>query len=365
MKALLVAGEASGDLYGGELASCLSRRLPSVQFAGMGGDRMAAAGVDLLYHHRDVSVVGVFEVLQKLAHLIKAYYRIRRWIVRHKPQFAVLIDFPDFNFRLARFLRNRGIKVFYFVSPQIWAWRRNRIHTLRNLIELMICVLPFEKKLYDQARVDSIYVGHPLVEIVRRESAGQNPYRRGARPLVGLMPGSREVEVARHLPLLIETVRRVREQIDVEAVLIWAPWLKIESFRIPSEIRVEQADRYAAMQTCDLLLVASGTSTLEAAILEVPLFIVYRVSAFSWKLGKYLVRVPYYGLINWIAQQKVIPEYIQDAMDPGQIAADAVKLLKDGSLRTRMKEELSRIVQKLGPSGAIERTTEAIIGRIS
>ncbi|HEY4492513.1 MAG TPA: lipid-A-disaccharide synthase [Acidobacteriota bacterium] len=365
MKALIVAGEASGDLYGGELASLLRLRLPAIDLGGMGGDRMAASGVDLLYHHRDVSVVGVFEVFQKLAHLSSAYYRIRRWVLQNKPQFAVLIDFPDFNFRIARFLRKHRIKVFYFVSPQVWAWRKNRIHTLRNLIELMICILPFEKNLYDEAGVEALYVGHPLVEVVRREAAGQRPFPRNSRPLLGLMPGSREVEVARHLPLLIDTIGRIRERVDVDAVLIWAPWLKTESFMIPSDLRTQKTDRYAAMQACDLLLVASGTSTLEAAILGVPLFIVYRVSPLSWKLGKYLVRVPYYGLINWIAQKKVIPEYIQDAMNPAQLAADAISILQDDSSRSRMKEELSGIVQKLGSSGAMERTTEAIIGRIN
>ena len=364
MKALLVAGEASGDLYGGELASVLRLRLPGINLSGMGGDRMAAANVDLLYHHSDVSVIGVFEVFHKLTHLGAAYSRIRKWVLLNKPAFAVLIDFPDFNLRLARFLKKHGIRIFYFVSPQVWAWRKDRINTLRNLIDLMICILPFEKKLYNQAGVDAIYVGHPLVEIVRREVSAQRPFDKGAGPLVGLMPGSRDVEVSRHLPLLIQTAQRIRERLDLKTVILWAPWLKIESFTIPSDIRLEKTDRYAAMQACDLLLVASGTSTLEAAILGTPFFIIYRVSPFSWKLGKYLVRVPYYGLVNWIAEERVIPEYIQDAMNPVQLAEDAIRLLQDDSLRLRMKEDLSRIVQKLGSPGAMERAAEAIIARI-
>ena len=364
MKALLVAGEASGDLYGGELISALRRRLPSLEVASMGGDQMALAGADLLYHYRDVAVVGVFEVFRKLVHLKRAYSRIRRWIFDNKPDFAVLIDFPDFNFRLVRYLRRQRIKTFYFISPQVWAWRKHRIHFLRDHIDLMICILPFESDLYTNAGVPVTYVGHPLVEFVREEVDQQPSFPRGSKPLVGLMPGSREIEVRRHLPILLDTIRLIRQTMDIDVVVIWPPWLTLTGNLSSAGCRVEQTHRYAAMKACDLLLVASGTSTLEAAILGVPLFIVYRVGPISWQLGKILVRVPYYGLVNWIAQDKRIPEYIQEAMNPKRLSVDAVKLLRDERLKLQMKEELGRIISKLGPPGAMERVADTIINRI-
>ena len=361
MKALIVAGEASGDIYGGGLASVLRARLPDLQLSGMGGDRMQQSGVELLYHYRGVSVVGVFEVVSKLQKLREAYRALTAWIDQNSPAFAVLIDFPDFNFRLARFLKKRRIKTFYFISPQIWAWRKGRIHFLKEYIDMMISILPFEKSIYDAEGIRSVYVGHPLVEIVQKELREQSAPPRSGKPLLGLMPGSRDVEIRRHLPILLETTRILKKQIELDALLIRAPSLHSDLYNVPSDIQVVTSDRYAAMQSCDFMLVASGTSTLEAAILNVPFFIVYKVGPLSWHLGKMLVRVPYYGLVNWIAQEQIVPEFIQDRMHPDLLAKETLIYLREQTARERMKTDLAGVVKRLGTPGAMERAADAML----
>jgi lipid-A-disaccharide synthase len=358
MKALIVAGESSGDIYGGGLASVLRVRFPHLQLSGMGGDRMQHAGVELLYPCEDVAVVGIFEVFAKLRNLREAYRRLTRWIEKNTPDFAVLIDFPDFNFRLAKFLKKKRIKTFYFISPQIWAWRKGRIHFLKDHVDLMISILPFEKSMYDVEQIRSVYVGHPLVEIVQQEVRNQNPHSRSSKPLVGLMPGSRETEVKRHLPILLKTAQTLGSQADI--LLIRAPSLNPGLYQTPPEIQVITENRYAAMKACDFLIVASGTSTLEAAILGVPFLIVYRVGAISWLLGKWLVRVPYYGLVNWIAEKRVIPEMIQGNMRPDLLARETLFYLTNREARDRMKGDLAAVVESLGPPGALDRAADAI-----
>jgi len=364
MNALIIAGEASGDLYGGKLSSVLQQRIPSIRLAGMGGSRMAAAGVEILYDSSNVSVVGVFEVVGKLVHLRRAFSSLRSWIETNAPDFAILIDFPDFNFRLARILKKQKVPIFYFISPQIWAWRKRRIHFLRDHVKLMISILPFEKKLYEKAGVQVVYVGHPLVEMVQEELRRQSTYPRSGKILVGIMPGSRDVEVTRHLPVLIDTISLIKKSREIECVLIWPPSLPASDTVLPSGITVIKENRYAAMQACDLLLVASGTSTLESAILGTPLFIMYKVSPLSWKLGKLLVQVPHYGLVNWIAGAKYIPEYMQSRMNPDLLASDALRFLDDPGQQQMMKEQLKKIVDALGPPGAMERAADAILERL-
>jgi len=364
MKALIVAGEASGDIYGGGLALVLQERIPDLRISGMGGDHMLQSNVEILSHYGSVAVVGVFEVFSKLANLRRAYNQLTRWVDENSPEFAVLIDFPDFNFRLARFLKKKGIKIFYFISPQIWAWRKNRIHFLRNHIELMLSILPFEKSIYDHAGVPSVYVGHPLVEIVQTELRTQKPVTRGNRCMIGLMPGSRDTEVRRHLPVLLGAAGLLRQKMDIDPVLIWAPFLNEKDYEIPKAIPVIKTERYAAMQACDFLFVASGTSTLEVAILGVPFVIVYRVGRLSWQLGRVLVRVPYYGLVNWIAGKEVVPEFIQDRMTPQLLAKEAQAYLQEEARRARLKEQLNSIVDSLGPPGAMDRAADAILERL-
>ena len=364
IKALIVAGEASGDIYGSALAVELNSRIPDLKLFGMGGDRMEEAGVDLLFHHTKVSVVGVFEVFSKLQKLRQAYALLTDWIRENSPRFAILIDFPDFNFRLVQFLKKRGIRVFYFISPQIWAWRKGRIHFLKKHIDLMVSILPFEKDLYEKEGIPMTYVGHPLVEIVEKEVTLQPAFAKTEKPLLGLMPGSRDTEVERHLPIMLKTAAVLRNRMDLDVMLIQAPGLQSPSVALPSYVQQITTDRYASMKVCDFMIVASGTSTLEAAILKVPFVIVYKVGPVSWWLGKFLVRVPYYGLVNWIAEKKVVPEFIQNEMQPGLLADQAARYLTDRLARESMRSDLTEIVKKLGPPGAIQRAADAILALV-
>jgi lipid-A-disaccharide synthase len=364
MKALIAAGEASGDLYGGRLASELRKRFSSIQIAGMGGKQMEQAGVNLLYDYSNVTVIGVFEVLSKLKHLKQASAILRDWIEKERPDFAILIDFPDFNFRLARFLKKQGIKVFYFISPQIWAWRKNRINFLRHHVDLMICVLPFEKSLYEQAGVPCVYCGHPLVEIVNEELSKQPAFTSKQRPLIGLMPGSRKVEIERHLSVLLETASKIRQVRSGETLIIWPAQVAAPDLIADPDVHLIHENRYAAMKACDLLIVASGTSTLECAILGVPLLIVYRVSPVSWQLGKVLVRVPYYGLVNWIAGKKIIPEFMQGKMNSDELTKAALEILDDPEKVQQMKKNLAAVVNSLGTPRTLERVVNEITSRL-
>jgi lipid-A-disaccharide synthase len=323
---------------------------------------MQESGVNLLFDYSSVAVIGVFEVFSKLKHLKKAFSLLQSWTLKEHPDFAILIDFPDFNFRMARRLKKQGIKVFYFVSPQVWAWRKNRVHFLRDHVELMICVLPFEKSIYEEAGVPAVYCGHPLVEIVREEVSKQQPYTVSKRPLIGLMPGSRDVEIDRHLPVMLETAKKIRELRDAETVIMWPA-----SVALPQDepgVQIVHENRYAAMKACDFLIVASGTSTLECAILGVPLLIVYRVSPISWQLGKVLVRVPYYGLVNWIAGEKIVPEFMQDQMNADELVRASMRILENPEVAERMKRGLEKVVESLGPSGTMERVVNEIVQRL-
>jgi lipid-A-disaccharide synthase len=364
MKALIVTGEASGDLYGGRLAIELQKRLPGIQLAGMGGHHMHDAGVHLLVDYSNVAVIGVFEVFSKLKHLHNAFSLLKRWVTDQHPDFAILIDFPDFNFRVARFLKKSGIKVFYFISPQVWAWRKNRVNFLRDHIDLMICVLPFEKTIYEEAGVPVVYCGHPLVEIVQQELSKQPACEIQKHPAIGLMPGSREIEISRHLSLLLGAAEKIQKARNGETLVMWPPSVHQEKSELPASVRVIQDNRYAAMTACDLMLVASGTSTLECAILGIPLLIVYRVSPMSWQLGKVLVRVPYYGLVNWIAGEKIVPEFMQDRMNPDELYQAASNMLDRPDEIQNMKQNLKKVVEMLGPPGAIQRAVGEIVSRL-
>ncbi len=364
MKALIVTGEASGDLYGGRLATQFQKRLPGIQIAGMGGHHMQDAGVHLLFDYSNVAVIGVFEVFSKLKHLRNAFSLLKQWVNEQHPDFAILIDFPDFNFRVARFLKKSGIKVFYFISPQVWAWRKNRVNFLRDHIDLMICVLPFEKSIYEEAGVPVVYCGHPLVEIVQEELSKQTKFEIAKRPAIGLMPGSREIEISRHMPLLLDAAQKIQNARGGETLIMWPPSIKKEKNDLPLSVRAVHENRYAAMSACDLMLVASGTSTLECAILGIPLLIVYRVSRMSWQLGKVLVRVPYYGLVNWIAGKKIVPEFMQDRMNPDKLSQAALNLLDSPGEIQEMKQNLEKVVESLGPPGAIQRAVEEIASRL-
>lgn len=370
----MVAGEASGDRHGAALAAALPRHLP-VHWFGIGGDAMAAAGVELVEHARAVNVLGIVEVVRHLPRVYRVFRNLLEEVDRRRPQFAVLIDFPDFNLRLARRLHQRGIPVVYFIAPQVWAWRRGRIKLLRRYTRKLICIFPFEEEFFRRAGVEVEYVGHPLLDAARPALSRQEFLQRyglqANRPTVCLLPGSRNQEVTRHLPLLLEAAARLAEQRSLQFTLVRAntvdPALPKSLLAQRRELPVTLIDDspYNALAWADAAVISSGTATVEALLLGTPMVVIYRVAAPSWWVGKLLVRTPHYSMVNLLAGRRLVPELIQSDFTPERVAAELERLLSDTSERARIQMELGRLKERLGPPGAIERASRAVAAAVS
>lgn len=337
----------------------------------MGGRFLEAAGARVLVDHRELSVVGLAEVAAHLRVIYRAWRRISAYLTHSPPKLVVLIDFPDFNLLLARLARRRGIKVFYYISPQVWAWRSGRVRTIRRLVEGMAVILPFEKEFYERHQMKVQFVGHPLLDVLANLpslEAMRQRYREAEEgPLVGLLPGSRQSEVRLLLPILIESAMIIQKTLpDVTFVIPVAPSLDVTSLatlpaprRLP--VRLVSGDTYGVMRACDLLITVSGTATLEAAILGTPMIITNRVSDLSYYLGRHLIRVKYIGLPNLIAGRLIVPELVQHNAQPELIAAEAIRFLEDPSRLQEQRRELAFIRSRLGEPGVAERVADLVV----
>ena len=368
--ALIVSGEASGERYGGMLVRMLRQPL-SLDWFGLGGDEMQAAGVELLVHARELAVVGLSEAIGGLPKFLRAFRQILREVDRRQPRFAVLIDFPDFNLRLARRLKNRGVPVVYFVSPQFWAWRPGRIRALKQTISHMLCIFPFEEPLYREAGVPVSYVGHPLVDIARqtksREEFLSQQDLKLSRPVVAMLPGSRLREIRHHLPILLEAAAQLEATHRVQFLLprastveagALAPFLRAHP--VGDRIRIIEGDIYNCLGSADLAIVSSGTATVEAALLRTPMIVIYRVSRASAAVLRRLVRTPYYSMVNLIAGRAVVPELIQEKFTAGALVRETAALLDSPEARKFMQSNLAEVARKLGSAGAMERAATVI-----
>jgi lipid-A-disaccharide synthase len=371
---MIVAGERSGDVYGGELATALRARLGDVEIFGCGGEAMRRAGVGTVVDAHDVTMVGIAEVLSGLPRAYRAFRALLGEVRRRRPQLAVLIDFPDFNLRLARKLKRRGIPVVYFVSPQIWAWRKGRIKQLKANISKMLCIFEFEEKIYREAGVPVEYVGHPMVELMRTHLSREEFFAKAgldpAIPAVALLPGSRRKEVAYNLPPMLDAATRMTVSRDLQFVVAVAPtldsaWMEsklAECYVGRATVHAVKQATYDALQHCDVAVVASGTATIEAALRERPMVVVYRVSPLTWIIGKFLVNVPFYSMVNLLAGKRVVPELIQQDFSAPKLASQLEYLLDHSEARERMVGELRSVKARLGPGGAIARAAEAVFG---
>jgi lipid-A-disaccharide synthase len=357
---LVVAGEASGDLHGARLVTELRRLVPDLSVFGLGGDELRAAGLDPVAHSAEISVVGITEVLRILKRAREIFAALLAEVDRRRPVAAVLVDFPDFNLRLARELKKRGVRVIYYISPQVWAWRRGRVKMISQVVDRMLVLFPFEVDFYRRYGVDVVHVGHPLVDEVpqlasaweRGEPSG--PYR------VALLPGSRVSEVEALLPVMLAAVRRLSEELPVEARLIRAPSIpegmieeEIELSGLP--VRVVAEDRFAAIADSHLALCASGTATLEVGLLGTPMVMLYRLGRWTFLLAKLLVRLPHVSLVNLVLGRGVVPELLQGAASAERIALEAEQILIDDREREVMREALTELRGRLGSGGASRR----------
>ncbi len=363
---LISSGESSGDLYAAELVRHLRATHPGVSVFGVGGDRLVEQGAVLHAHVRDLAVVGLLEVVQHLGRIRGVFRRLLDAVDAQRPDVAVLVDYPDFNLRLARALKERGIPVVYYVSPQLWAWRGGRIRTVRETVSHMIVIFPFEEEIYRRAGVPVTFVGHPLVDIVRPapdpaaflNAHGLDP----TRPVVALLPGSRPQEVAHNLPGLAGAVRLLaRARGDLQFVAAVAPALDAEplesAFR-GLQVHLVKNETHAAVSAAALALVASGTATVETALLGTPMVVVYRLSPLTYAIGRPLVRVPHFAMVNLIAGRRVVPELIQRDFTPESVCREALRLLGDDG--APMREALRDVRRRLGAAGASARAASLV-----
>jgi lipid-A-disaccharide synthase len=370
-KILIIAGEASGDMHGANLVREVKKLDPSLTFSGVGSRQMREAGVHMLADAAEISVVGATEVLTHIRAIYGVYSKLKAFLRTDRPSLLILIDFPDFNIMLGKAAKKLGIPVVYYISPQVWAWRKGRIKKIAALVKAMIVVLPFEVELYQKAGVDVRFVGHPLVDVVRsdytqeeaRKQLGLDPRRR----TVALLPGSRKKEIANLLPdMLAAAAILVSKFTDLQFVLPVAPTLDVEFVRgyvqrtsVP--VRMVDGRTYDALRASDAAMVASGTATLETGLMEIPMVIVYRVSALSYVIGRLIIDVENVGLVNIVAGKRVAPEFIQHDVTPENIAGVISGMLGDPVKYRQVKDDLVRMKTRLGEGGASARAASVVM----
>ena len=373
MRVMISCGEPSGDLYAGALASEILRIDPATVITGLGGDRLAAAGATLVENFSGLSVTGLVEVVRLLPKTYATYKRLVADADASRPDVFVAIDFPDFNFTLARALKKRGIPIVYYISPQLWAWRAGRMKTMRRIVDRVLVIFAFEEPIYREAGVPVEWVGHPLLDL-------QPPSRpRGtflaengldpSRPVLALLPGSRTNELREILPVLAQAAGSIRARVpDIQFVVARAPHLRDELFAPLLDpgaggAPIVTIDGHAddVLGSADAAVVASGTVTVQAALHECPMVVVYRLSPLTYRIGKPFVRVDTYAMANLVAGRRVVPELIQDGFTPDAVAEEAVRLLVDRIHAERMRGDLHEVRHKLGPPGASRRAAEAIL----
>ena len=367
-RVMIIAGETSGDHHGARLVTELAKKAPGFHFCGIGGPQMRTAGVEILVDAGQLSVVGITEVASRLPAILREAARIKRDMIRQPPDLLILIDFPDFNLHMARFAGKNNIRVLYYISPQIWAWRRSRIRKIKQWVDHMAVILPFEADFYQSWQVPVTFVGHPLLDHYAEQSrpaaAGLPSSPSGNRAVVGLLAGSRRSEIERNLPVMLSAAGRLaRRMADIDFIVSVAPGIDEEWIRQWTRpwqdrlnLTLQSGPIAEVLEQCTLVVAASGTVTLEAAIFGVPMVIMYRISNLSYLIGRMLVNVEHIGLANIIAGKRVVPELIQKQARPETIAETVFRLLSDSAALEELRRQLRGVRAMLGTPGASERT---------
>jgi len=367
---LFVAGEASGDMHGAALVAELKKRRPSLSCYGIGGDQMQKAGVQLIRHSKEIAFLGFFEVLRHFPLIRRVFKDMTGLLDTNKPDLVVLIDYPGFNLRFAREVKKRGIPIFYYISPQVWAWGKGRVPKMAKWIDRIAVIFPFEESIYRSVGMQVRYVGHPLKDRVK-STQSKTDFLKGlclnpACPTIGLLPGSRKQEVRILLPEMVQAYKKLLRDIPkLQAVVGMAPTLAPSDYEMPAvesgSIRTVHCQTYDVMKHSDAVMVASGTATLETAILGTPMVILYKMSFLSYLLGKTLVKIKNIGLVNIVAEKTVVPELIQKQANAGRIAEVVRPLLMDNTTNETIRRELAVVSERLGGGGASARTAEWVL----
>jgi lipid-A-disaccharide synthase len=367
-RVMIIAGEASGDLHGSGVVRELKRLQPGIDVYGVGGDKMQNAGMEIIYHIRDLGFMGFFEVLQHLP-FIKTMERTLEQVVKFKrPDVLVLIDYPGFNLRFARIAKRYNVKIVYYISPQIWAWHKSRVKTIRQFVDLMLVIFPFEEKFYREERVPVEFVGHPLLEVIASSLSRKEFCKKFSldeqKKIIALLPGSRKQEIENIFPAMLDAARFIEAKTECEIVVGVAPTLDEQYlktlYRLGS-VHLIKGWTYDVMANADLAVVTSGTATLETACFGTPMVVVYKTSWPTYWIGRMLVRVKNIGLVNIVAGEKIVPEFIQYRASPRRLAREVLAMLENTSALGEMRSKLAGVRGKLGEPGASERTAKRIL----
>jgi lipid-A-disaccharide synthase len=365
---LIVAGEASADLHGSNLVKEMKRLDPGITFWGVGGQNMDREGVRILVPSSEMAVVGLTEVLPRLHIITRTYYALKRILKEKRPDLLILIDYPDFNIRLARVAKRACVPVLYYISPQVWAWRKGRVKKIKRQVDRLAVILPFEETLYRQRGLNAEYVGHPLIDAIpprlERREALKGLDIRDSYPIIGLLPGSRREEVRNLLPPMVQAVSILQTHFpNLQCLIPLASTISEDLIhdvlgKPPVETRVLRGKIYSILNACDFAFVTSGTATLETTIMQVPMVILYRVSRITYWIGRRVIKVPYIGLPNLVAGAGIVSEIIQDEITPERLAREALAILQDGERRQNMVKALIKVREKLGVRSASRRTAQ-------
>jgi len=363
---VLVTGELSGEIHAAELVKSIKRSV-DVELSGIGGQRLRDEGMNTICDYRNISLTGLSEIFSKLRHIKDAYRSLKGHLEQTRPSLLILVDFPGFNLKIARFAKKLGIPTIYFIPPQIWAWRKKRVLMIKQCVDKVICVLPFEKQLYEEYGIDASYVGHPFVSTVRPSSTKEDFFRKTGIgkgcTVITIMPGSRENEIARHMPVLLKTIEKIKRQVGRLAVLLpladTIDGSALDSFREKlKDCTVIRGQSRDALAYSDLAIVSSGSATLEAAILGTPTIVIYRISRFSYSIARMLVKIKHISLPNIIAGKEVFPEFIQH-LPPEKIAEKATYMINNG--KESIKKDTDEILARLGHYDSYERAKDIVV----
>lgn len=368
---MIVTGEASGDLHGANLVRALQKKDAGLEFCGMGGPELGSVGVDLLFDAEKVSVVGIVEVFSHLKDIFRAQKILRQRLITNPPDLLILIDLPDFNLLLAKKAKKLGIPVFYYICPQVWAWRSGRIKTLKQRADRFGVILPFEEDYFKKRGLNARYVGHPLLDSVstsktRAEFTAEHNID-PATKIIGLLPGSRKREVVSLFPVFLDAARLLQNSMNEKLVFVVpkAAALKEKIFTQAGlcsqdtiDVRLIEGDRYNVMAACDCVVAASGTVTLELALLSVPMVVTYKLSPLTYLLAKSLVKLEFFSLVNLIAGFEAVPELLQDEVDAKTISCELAVLLNAHARKKKMNEALSLVNSRLGGPGASAKAAQ-------
>lgn len=362
---MLSAGEASGDQHAASLFLELKKLIPDVRGIGMGGAKMREAGVEIRYDSTAIAVIGATEVITHYGEIRRALKRMQQLAREERPDLLICVDYKEFNFHLAKAAKSAGIKVLFYVSPQVWAWRPGRVKKYGKAVDHMAVIFPFEVPFYQTHHIPVTYVGHPLAGKVKPSGSRAEALRafglEGGGPVIGLLPGSRRNEIKRLLPAMLVAVERLAKRypnarfVLSQAQSVEDTWLEDSLQRCPVEINTVKGRQYDVLQCCDAVIVVSGTATLEVALSGVPMVIIYKVAPITYLLGRWLIKVPCIGLPNILAGRTIVRELIQQQANPSNIAGEIARLLDDGDYAERMREELRHVTELLGSGGGSAR----------